>query len=98
MPDELRGRPRLLAAPEGYRFTDSRSGFLSIINLASVADLAARMGVAIDPLRSAAVGVKSGVDATKKTAGKIADGAKDTVKDAKKTGKSLLKKAGNVLN
>ncbi|WP_332681693.1 MOSC domain-containing protein [Bosea sp. (in: a-proteobacteria)] len=51
MPDELRGRPRLLAAPEGYRFTDSRSGFVSIINLASVADLEARMGVAIDPLR-----------------------------------------------
>lgn len=51
MPDELRGRPRLLAAPEGYRFTDSRSGFLSIINLASVADLAARIGANIDPLR-----------------------------------------------
>jgi uncharacterized protein YcbX len=51
MPEELRGRPRLLAAPEGYRFTDSRSGFVSIINLASVADLAARMGAAIDPLR-----------------------------------------------
>lgn len=51
MLDELRGRPRLLAAPEGYRFTDSRSGFVSIINLASVADLESRMGVPIDPLR-----------------------------------------------
>ena len=51
MPDELRGEPRLLAAPQGYRFTDSRSGFVSIINLASVADLEARLGVPVDPLR-----------------------------------------------
>jgi len=51
MPEELRGEPRLLAAPEGYRFTDSRSGFVSIINLASVADLEARLGVPVDPLR-----------------------------------------------
>ncbi|WID95418.1 MOSC domain-containing protein [Bosea vestrisii] len=51
MPDELRGEPRLLAAPEGYRFTDSRSGFVSIINLASVADLETRLGLPVDPLR-----------------------------------------------
>lgn len=51
MPDELRGEPQLLAAPPGYRFTDSRSGFVSIINLASVADLEARLGVPVDPLR-----------------------------------------------
>lgn len=51
MPDELRGEPRLLTAPEGYRFTDSRSGFVSIINLASVADLEDRLGVPVDPLR-----------------------------------------------
>lgn len=51
MPEALRGKPRLLEAPEGYRFTDSRSGFVSIINLASVADLERRMGTAIDPLR-----------------------------------------------
>ncbi|PTM39196.1 MOSC domain-containing protein [Bosea sp. 124] len=51
MPDALRGKPRLLQAPDGYRFTDSRSGFVSIINLASVADLAARIGRPIDPLR-----------------------------------------------
>lgn len=51
MPDELRGEPRLLAAPQGYRFTDSRSGFVSIINLASVADLQTRLGAAVDPLR-----------------------------------------------
>lgn len=51
MPEALRGRPELLAAPEGYRFTDSRSGFVSIINLASVADLGQRMGATLDPLR-----------------------------------------------
>lgn len=51
MPDELRGRPRLLTAPEGYRFTDSRSGFVSIINLASVADIETRVGAPVDPLR-----------------------------------------------
>lgn len=51
MPGALRGTPRLLQAPKGYRFTDSRSGFVSIINLASVADLEARIGLPIDPLR-----------------------------------------------
>ncbi|AMJ63168.1 MOSC domain-containing protein [Bosea sp. PAMC 26642] len=51
MPEELRGRPRLLQALDGYRFTDSRSGFVSIINLASVADLAGRIGSSLDPLR-----------------------------------------------
>lgn len=51
MPEALRGRPELLAAPEGYRFTDSRSGFLSIINLASVTDLSERIGTTLDPLR-----------------------------------------------
>ncbi len=51
IPSELRGEPRLLAAPEGYRFTDSRSGFVSLINLASVAELAEKIGAPIDPLR-----------------------------------------------
>jgi hypothetical protein len=51
MPDELRGEPRLLTAPESYRFTDSRSGFLSIINLASVTELEQRIGAPVDPLR-----------------------------------------------
>lgn len=51
MPDELRGKPRLLRAPDGFRFTDSPSGHVSIINLASVADLETRMGVPLDPLR-----------------------------------------------
>jgi uncharacterized protein YcbX len=50
MPDELRGKPQLLRAPDSYRFTDSRSGFVSIINLASVAALEERIGAPVDPL------------------------------------------------
>jgi uncharacterized protein YcbX len=50
--DELRGPPRLLTAPPGYRFMDSRSGFLSIIDRASVDAIAAAAGRAtLDPLR-----------------------------------------------
>jgi uncharacterized protein len=50
--DELRGPPKILASPPGYRFMDSRSGFLSIIDLASVAAVAVAAGrPAIDPLR-----------------------------------------------
>lgn len=51
MPEELRGEPKLLTAPPTYRFTDSRSGFVSIINLASVTDLEGRLGRPVDPLR-----------------------------------------------
>ena len=52
MGEELRGAPRFLTAPRGYRFTDSRSGFVSIINLASVREIARLAGrEAIDPLR-----------------------------------------------
>lgn len=41
----------VLAAPDGFRFTDSKSGFVSLINLASVADLGAAMGRTLDPRR-----------------------------------------------
>jgi uncharacterized protein YcbX len=51
MPAELRGPPKVLAAPAGYRFTDSRSGFVSIINLASVAALETLLGVPVHALR-----------------------------------------------
>src|ERR1044072_5843750 len=51
MPAELRGPPKVLAAPSGYRFTDSRSGFVSIINLASVAALETIVRVPVTPLR-----------------------------------------------
>jgi hypothetical protein len=50
--DELRGPPKVLTAPPGYRFMDSRNGFLSIIDLASVAAIAAAAGrKSLDPLR-----------------------------------------------
>lgn len=51
MPETLQGEPEVLTAPAGYRFTDSRSGFVSVINLASVADLESRIGAPVDPLR-----------------------------------------------
>jgi uncharacterized protein YcbX len=41
----------VLAAPSGFRFTDSRSGFVSLINLASVAAVADMVGRPVDPLR-----------------------------------------------
>ncbi|WP_018261023.1 MOSC domain-containing protein [Methylobacterium sp. WSM2598] len=51
VPDALRGPPKLLAAPEGFRFTDSRQGFVSLINLASVAAIEDMVGAPVDPLR-----------------------------------------------
>lgn len=51
LPGELRGPPKVLAAPEGHRFTDSRSGYVSLINLASVAALEGVVGAPVDPLR-----------------------------------------------
>ena len=51
MPGELRGPPKVLAAPGGYRFTDSRRGFVSLINLASVAAIEALVDAPVHPLR-----------------------------------------------
>jgi uncharacterized protein YcbX len=51
MPRELRGPPKVLCAPEGFRFTDSRKGFVSIINLASVAAIEDLVAAPVDPLR-----------------------------------------------
>lgn len=51
MPKELRGPPKVLAAPEGFRFTDSRRGFVSLINLASVRQIESVVGAPVDPLR-----------------------------------------------
>jgi len=48
---EVRGPVRLLEAPEGFRFTDSKSGFVSLINLASVAAIEDAQGAKVDPLR-----------------------------------------------
>ena len=51
MPGELRGPPKVLSAPEGFRFTDSRRGFVSLINLASVRALEEVVGAPVDSLR-----------------------------------------------
>ncbi|HST94610.1 MAG TPA: MOSC domain-containing protein [Microvirga sp.] len=51
MPGQLRGPPKVLSAPEGFRFTDSRRGFVSLINLASVRALEEVVGAPVDPLR-----------------------------------------------
>jgi uncharacterized protein YcbX len=48
--DELRGPPRVLHAP-GFSFSDVAAKVVSIINLASVADLENHIGAPIDPLR-----------------------------------------------
>jgi uncharacterized protein YcbX len=49
--DEVRGPLRVVEGPGDYRFMDSRSGYVSIVNLASVRDLEARLGRPVDPLR-----------------------------------------------
>ncbi len=49
--DEIRGPVRLLTAPAGHRFMDSKSGFVSLINLASVEAIAMAEGRPVDPLR-----------------------------------------------
>ena len=51
MPAELRGPPKVLSAPEGFRFTDSSKGYVSLINLASVAAVEALVDAPVDPLR-----------------------------------------------
>src|SRR5262245_49500733 len=48
--DELRGPPRVLHAP-GFSFSDVAAKVVSIINLASVADLENSVGAPVDPLR-----------------------------------------------
>jgi uncharacterized protein YcbX len=48
--DDLRGAPKVLHAP-GFSFSDVAAKVVSIINLASVADLENVVGAPIDPLR-----------------------------------------------
>jgi uncharacterized protein len=48
--DELRGSPKVLAAP-GHSFSDVARKVVSIINLASVAAIESRVGCPVDPLR-----------------------------------------------
>jgi uncharacterized protein YcbX len=49
--DELRGPLQVLDARGQFRFTDHPQGQVSVINLASVRELSAKMGVELDPLR-----------------------------------------------
>jgi len=42
---------KVVKAPDAWRFTDHPQGHVSVINLSSVRDLGARLGVEIDPLR-----------------------------------------------
>ena len=51
LPRELRGAPKVLTAPDGFRFTDSRRGYVSLINIASVQALEQLLGRPVDPLR-----------------------------------------------
>ena len=51
LPHALRGPPRVLTAPPGYRFTDSPTGYVSLINLASVRAIEDMAGAPVDPLR-----------------------------------------------
>ena len=48
--EDLRGPLRIVDAP-GHRFMDHPKGHVSIVNLASVRDLEARLGRPLDPLR-----------------------------------------------
>lgn len=48
---ELRGAPRVLQAPQGFRFVDTTEGFISLINLASCRALGEIIGQPVDPLR-----------------------------------------------
>ena len=50
LPDEIRGAPRIVTA-QGHNFTDVDAKWLSVINLASVRDLARVMQTDIHPLR-----------------------------------------------
>jgi uncharacterized protein YcbX len=61
--DEMRGPARILSAANGFRFTDSRSGFVSLINLASVRAIAQSVGRSLDPLRFRANVYVSGLPA-----------------------------------
>jgi uncharacterized protein YcbX len=49
--EDLRGAVRLLEAPKGFRFTDSKSGFVSFVNFATVRAVGATIGRTVDPLR-----------------------------------------------
>ena len=49
--EEVSGPLKVIEGPGAHRFMDSKSGFVSIVNLASVRDLSQRVGRSLDPLR-----------------------------------------------
>jgi len=49
--DKVRGPLKVLAAPGNHRFMDSRSGFVSLVNLESIRDFEAKIGRPVDPAR-----------------------------------------------
>ncbi|KQV58852.1 MULTISPECIES: MOSC domain-containing protein [unclassified Caulobacter] len=49
--DEVSGPLKVIEGPGAHRFMDSKSGYVSIVNLASVRDLGRRVGMDLDPLR-----------------------------------------------
>lgn len=50
-PEDRRGALRVLQGPGAHRFMDDAAGAVSLINLASLRDLEARLGRPVDPLR-----------------------------------------------
>lgn len=48
--EEARGTPRFVESP-GHAFADDRVKMITLINLASIADLEAKTGLTLDPLR-----------------------------------------------
>lgn len=49
--DDAQGPLKVIEGPGAHRFMDSRSGYVSIVNLASVRDLSDKIGRDLDPLR-----------------------------------------------
>ena len=49
--EAVQGPLKVVEGPGAHRFMDSRSGYVSIVNLASVQDLGRRLGMTLDPLR-----------------------------------------------
>jgi hypothetical protein len=68
--EDVRGELKVLKAPAEHRFTDHPLGQVSIVNLASVRDLGQRMGVELDPLRSAPTSMSKAGRPGRRTAGR----------------------------
>jgi uncharacterized protein len=66
--EEIRGPVRMLEAAQNFRFTDSKSGFVSFVNLASVTAIEQAEGRPIDPLRFRANIYLDGLEAWAETA------------------------------